>query len=99
MTRKADVADLGVFRTSRFKRDWKRCVKSPDLDLGALADVVRRLARREPLDQRLRDHALTGRWRGHRECHIRPDWLLIYLIAEDELRLVRTGTHAELFGG
>lgn len=98
MTRRPDLPELGVFRTTRFKRDWKHCAKTPDIDLRELADVVRRLARRESLDPRLHDHALAGRWKDHRECHIRPDWLLIYLVVDDELRLVRTGTHAELFG-
>jgi len=51
------------------------------------------------LEEKYRDHPLTGNWRGYRDCHIQPDWLLIYRIADVELQLIRTGSHAELFGG
>lgn len=56
------------------------------------------LANDEPLDERHRDHALIGDYEGCRDCHITPDWLLIYQITETELILVRTGSHSELFG-
>jgi mRNA interferase YafQ len=52
----------------------------------------------EPLAERLRDHALVGNWKEFRECHIQPNWLLIYRVEGDELQLARTGSHAELFG-
>ena len=62
--------------------------------------MVDLLAMGQPLPERNRDHALTGDWVGHRECHIQPDWLLIYRVEEDVLVLTmtRTGTHSELFG-
>lgn len=81
---------------TQFRRDSKRMQKR-GLDLAELRDVVRRLACGESLPQRCRDHPLMGRLRGYRECHIRPDWLLIYQFTDEELRLVRTGTHQDLF--
>lgn len=68
------------------------------LPIDELDDVIRKLARSESLPERYRDHLLTGNWRGHRECHIRPNWLLIYKISHRLLilTLVRTGTHADL---
>ena len=68
-------------------------------DIGLLDDIVRRLATGEPLPESNRDHALTGDWLGHRECHVAPDWLLIYRIEADllVLTLSRTGTHSDLF--
>ena len=68
-------------------------------DIGLLDDIVRRLAAGEPLPESNRDHALTGDWLGHRECHVAPDWLLIYRIEENllVLTLSRTGTHSDLF--
>ncbi len=66
--------------------------------MDKLLNVIRRLADNEQLEQNLRDHALHSNWRGYRECHIEPDWLLIYKIEEDILRLSRTGSHSTLFG-
>lgn len=62
-------------------------------------EVIRRLAAEETLEAKYRDHILVGQYKGTRECHIEPDWLLIYELAEGELILVRTGTHSELGGG
>lgn len=67
-------------------------------DLAELEAVIRRLAAQKSLGDRYRDHALVGNWQGYRDCHIRPDWLLLYRLDDDELQLVRTGSHAELFG-
>ncbi len=67
-------------------------------NLSLLEAVVRKLADEESLPPKNRDHALTGDWQGYRECHIAPDWLLIYKIAGKELILVRTGSHSDLFG-
>ena len=89
---------LEVVLSNRFKRDLKRVARR-SYDMAALEQVVNALAARQPLDAAKRDHALTGNWTGYRECHILPDWLLIYR-AEDEaliLLLMRTGTHADLF--
>lgn len=67
--------------------------------MDLLKDVVTRLANGEPLDPRHKDHPLSGEWSGHRECHIQPDWLLIYRYENDilVLALTRTGTHSDLF--
>ena len=66
-------------------------------NLEELYTVVKMLAEGETLPERYRDHYLTGNWRGFRECHIRPDWLLIYRIVDQELQLTRSGSHSDLF--
>ena len=83
--------------TTQFKKDYKRAIKR-GLEIELLEDVVTKLANGEPLDEKNYDHALSGNWVGHRECHIQPDWLLIYRIDDDilVLTLTRTGTHSEL---
>ena len=85
--------------SSRFAKDLKRARKQ-GLDLAELYAVVALLQVRAPLPERCRDHALLGSWIGFRECHIRPDWLLVYAVNDTALVLVlqRTGTHADLFG-
>ena len=85
--------------TMVFRKDYKKA-KKRRLPLEKLKEVVDLLAMGQPLPERNRDHALTGDWVGHRECHIQPDWLLIYRVEEDVLVLTmtRTGTHSELFG-
>ena len=85
--------------TSAFKKDYTKA-QTRGLPIGRLQEVVERLAMGEPLPEKNRDHALTGDWIGHRECHIQPDWLLIYRVEDDVLVLTmtRTGTHSELFG-
>lgn len=82
-----------------FKKDFKR-VQKRGYDMRLLAAVVETLADGGVLDEKHRDHALTGDWSGYRECHIAPDWLLIYKINAGELILLltRTGTHADLLG-
>lgn len=84
--------------TSRFRRDVRRLYRR-GYDLSLMNDVLDCLAREQPLDARYHDHPLTGTWEGCRECHIRPDWLLIYRIDHNRLVLIeqRTGTHADLF--
>ena len=67
-------------------------------DLSRLETVVKILVAQEQLEEKYQDHSLRGSWQGYRDCHIQPDWLLIYRVATDELQLVRTGSHAELFG-
>ena len=83
-------------RTSQFKRDFKRA-KKRGKDLGKLRSAVEALAAGRALEERLRDHALLGGYQGSRECHVEPDWLLIYEATPDEVILIRTGTHADLF--
>ena len=85
--------------TSRFKKDYNLAMKR-HLNIDLLDDIIRTLSRGESLPEQNKDHALTGDWVGHRECHIQPDWLLIYRIEDDVLvlTLARTGTHSDLFG-
>lgn len=83
--------------TKRFERDLKRA-KKRGKQLDKLWSVVECLLNNEPLDARHRAHLLSGEWQSFRECHIEPDWLLIWREAEDQLVLVRTGTHSDLFG-
>ena len=74
-------------------------MKKRGKDLAKLKYVVNELANQRPLDEKYRDHELTGNYRNFRECHVEPDWLLIYRIEKGELTLalVRTGTHSNLF--
>lgn len=67
-------------------------------NIELLEAVVRKLAKGETLPPRNRDHNLAGNWKGYRECHITPDWLLIYKVDGRDLILVRTGSHSDLFG-
>ena len=87
-----------VVLSNRFRKDLKLAVKR-GCDLALLNDIVDRLARGETLPAKNRDHNLTGDYIGFRECHIQPDWLLIYRTDGDALLLflMRTGTHADLF--
>ena len=85
-----------VRRTSRFKRDVKR-MQQQGRDLEKLKKVIEALVKGEPLARRHRDHVLVGQYKGTRECHTEPDWLVIYELAEDEIVLIRTGSHSDLF--
>ncbi len=87
---------LQLVRKNRFKKDFKKLLAS-GRDLEKLALLIRTLQAGKPLPERNRDHVLTGNNAGHRECHISPDWLLIYQTTESELILLRTGSHSELF--
>ena len=87
---------MTITQTSRFKEDVKRQIKRGK-DLGKLKEVVGCLVEREPLPTKNQDHALTGNWTGWRDCHLEPDWLLIYKLLPDELILGRTGSHSDLF--
>ncbi len=84
--------------TSQFKKDLKR-VKKRNLNISLLDEVVETLLRGEVLEPKYLDHPLTGNYKGFRECHINPDWLLIYLIDDHKLILTtsRTGSHSDLF--
>ena len=67
-------------------------------ELARMEAVVRQLAAGDPMPPRYRDHPLQGEWNDFRDCHIEPDWVLIYAMDASSLRLVRTGTHSDLFG-
>lgn len=90
---------LTVKVTSAFKKDYRIAVKR-GLDVIALDAVIDMLANDEMLPAEYRDHELTGSWKGFRECHVKPDWLLIYRKDNDilVLTLTRTGSHSDLFG-
>ena len=90
---------LSVVTTTAFKKDYKLAIKR-GLNIKLLEDIVAALAMGETLPEKWVDHPLTGNWSGHRECHIQPNWLLIYRIDGDVLVLTlsRTGTHSDLFG-
>jgi mRNA interferase YafQ len=90
---------LTIKYQTAFKKDYKR-IQKRGYDLHLLEDVITKLAEQKQLEPARQDHALSGNWKDFRECHIAPDWLLIYQVRENELLLVltRTGTHAELFG-
>jgi mRNA interferase YafQ len=89
---------LEIIASNKFRKDLKLARKR-GLKLEKLDVVVETLANQLPLDTRYRDHALTGNYGDFRECHIEPDWLLIYRQDEDvlELFLFRTGSHSDLF--
>lgn len=85
--------------TSRFQKDLKR-VQKRGYNLELLTVIIKKLASGESLDAANHDHPLSGSFAGCRECHITPDWLLVYEISAGELilYLTRTGTHSDLFG-
>ncbi|MFP6663978.1 MAG: type II toxin-antitoxin system YafQ family toxin [Deltaproteobacteria bacterium] len=85
-----------VSQTRQFSRDIKRMKKRGN-DLGKLREVVKQLAAGVRLHPGQRDHALVGPWQPSRDCHIEPDWILIYTATEETLCLERTGTHSDLF--
>lgn len=88
-----------VKATTQFKKDYKLAIKR-GLKTDLLEQIITSLADGVPLPDKNKDHALSGNWSGHRECHILPDWLLVYHIEDNVLvlTLVRTGTHSDLFG-
>lgn len=89
---------LDLVSTTLFRKDLKR-IRKRGYRLARLDDVLQMLLREEPLPAKHRDHDLTGDYTGFRECHIEPDWLLIYAIDKGKLILTasRTGTHSDLF--
>jgi len=89
---------LEIRRSTQFKKDLKKIIKQrKNLDL--LEGIVQKIQQSKPLEPKHRDHPLVGDWNDHRECHINPDWLLIYKVDEELelLRLMRTGSHSDLF--
>ncbi|WP_269541919.1 type II toxin-antitoxin system YafQ family toxin [Cerasicoccus fimbriatus] len=88
---------MEIYQTSRFKKDVKRQRKRGK-DLSKLTDLISKIISGVPLDPRYREHPLTGNWLGSIDCHIEPDWLLIYRIDGESLFLERTGSHSDLFG-
>ncbi len=89
---------LSVKYSSAFKKDYKLILKR-NYPVEELFNVIDMLRNEKTLSPKYCDHELGGKWKGFRECHIRPDWLLIYYVEKSELRLAlsRTGTHSDLF--
>lgn len=85
-----------ILQTSQFARDIKKMGKRGK-DLAKLREIVKQLAVGSPLAPKHRDHSLVGAWQPSRDCHIEPDWILIYTTDETTLQLERTGTHSDLF--
>jgi mRNA interferase YafQ len=85
-----------IIRTIQFKRDVKRAEKRGK-DMTKLRDLILLLAGETPLPVRFKDHPLSGEWKQYRDCHVEPDWLLLYKIDANDPYLVRTGSHADLF--
>ena len=88
---------LALLTTTAFERDLRR-VRKQGKDLNKLEAMVNLLQGQEQLPTRCRPHPLRGNWAGHWDCHVEPDWLLLYKVTEKELILVRTGSYTELFG-
>lgn len=87
---------MKLSQTGQFKKDIKNQIKRGK-DPEKLLALVDLLLARKPLPYKSKDHPLIGKWKGCRDCHLEPDWILIYRINEDELRLERTGSHSDLF--
>ncbi len=85
------------FYTKQFKKDVKKIKKSGKSDIDKLIEITEKLINEEKLEPKHKDHILTGNYVDHRECHIEPDWLLIYKIIDKEIFFTRTGSHSELF--
>jgi mRNA interferase YafQ len=88
---------LHPVRSTQFKRDYK-LAKKRGKNLSKLTDIMDKLMNEEVLAPKYKDHKLTGDYIGCRECHIEPDWLLVYSTTAVEIFFIRTGTHSDLFG-
>lgn len=88
---------LEIVFSTQFKKDFKKARKLPFEDLKTIFDIISLLQNQKTLAVKYKDHDLTNNWKNHRECHIKPDCLLIYKIIANELHLVRLGSHSEVF--
>jgi mRNA interferase YafQ len=88
---------LEIIYSSQFKKDFKKLRNLPLADLKIIFDVISQLEHEQKLEPRYKDHELIGNWAGFKECHIRPDLLLIYRVQKNELQLARIGSHSDLF--
>ena len=87
---------MKILQTKQFKKDIKR-VSKRGKSKEKLIEVLRILEKGEELPEKYRDHRLSGNWVGRRDCHVEPDWILIYKVTEDSIILERTGSHSDLF--
>ncbi|MGF1804084.1 type II toxin-antitoxin system YafQ family toxin [Aliivibrio sifiae] len=83
--------------SSQFKKDFKKIVRIPIPDILEIGNIISTLQRGEMLEPKHVDHSLTGNWSGFRDCHIKPDLVLIYRISDGQLQLARIGSHSEIF--
>ena len=81
----------------QFKKDFKKARKLPIEDLSKIFKIISRLQEQLALEEKFKDHDLTGAYKAYRECHIKPNLLLIYQVKDNDLSLVRLGSHSELF--
>ncbi len=88
---------INIIYSTQFKKDFKKARKLPLQDLKLIFEVISTLEKNTALDCKYKDHELSGNWLNFRECHIKPDLLLIYKISNMELQLARLGSHSELF--
>jgi len=87
---------LNLIYTTQFKKDYKK-IKKQQKNLSKLTIVIEKLLSQQKLEPKYKDHPLSGNFKNHRDCHIEPDWILIYRITKEELILERTGSHSDLF--
>lgn len=87
---------MRLIYSSQFKKDYKK-IKRQGKDISQLETIIITLLKKEPLLSKYKDHKLSGKWKSFRDCHIEPDWILIYQLTNDALILERTGSHLELF--
>jgi len=87
---------LNIHYTTQFKKDYKK-IKKQNKDLSKLRVVIEQLVGGQFLGPEYRDYQLTGNWKGHRDCHIESDWILIDSLTSNDLFLERTGSHSDLF--
>ena len=88
---------MNTFFSSQFKKDYKKFRTAGFYDMKLLFDTIGKLEKNISLEAKFKDHALTNNWQGYRECHLKPDLLLIYKRTSTELKLMRLGSHSELF--
>ncbi|GAB2914489.1 type II toxin-antitoxin system RelE/ParE family toxin [Rheinheimera gaetbuli] len=88
---------LALEYSTQFKKDFKKIAKMPIPDILEVGNIISKLQRGESLSAKNVDHPLTGNWLGFRDCHIKPDLVLIYRVANDCLQLARIGSHSEVF--
>ncbi|MBD3374343.1 type II toxin-antitoxin system mRNA interferase toxin, RelE/StbE family [candidate division KSB1 bacterium] len=87
---------MKIYYTTQFKKDYKRMQKQ-DKNMDKLKEIIEKLSANISLDPKYHDHSLAGEWSSHRDCHIEPDWILIYRKTADSLYLERMGSHSDLF--
>jgi len=88
---------LALIYSTQFKKDFKKVARLPIPDIVEVGHVIKQLQLNNTLPEKYVDHSLTGNWHGYRDCHVKPDLVLIYKVDNNSLKLARIGTHSELF--